>query len=397
MSTENGSGRRALCPDPKTEVDKRVASEVRKREIGSEFAWSEHTGAQTTAAWMRLGEDRCLVFSGRTAIEHVLDDARIKGRALLPSYCCGSMLQPFLDRGISVDFYPVFFGDGLELRCQVPEDCKLLFYCNYFGFHTPFFSRETLERIRRNGGVIVEDITHSLLSENVMHTESDYAVASLRKWFPVLSGGLSVKTRGRFHRSPCLDPEPEFVRLRMRAMREKRAYVDAGYCGDKQSFLRQYAEANRWLAEHYSDRRIDADSGARLRTMDYRAVREQRIRNGNALYSALQDQNAVRFLFRQEQMDCPLFVPVILDRSVRDRIRDMLVAESVYCPIHWPIPDASCASNLYVMELSLVCDQRYQEADMQRIAACLLKCCQAVDVLTDLWDGDYNPGYTCIR
>lgn len=96
--------------------------------------------------------------------------------------------------------------------------------------------------------------------------------------------------------------------------------------------------------------------------------REIRRRNAHVLYQALEGQ--VRFLFTEDRMDCPLFVPVFLPQG-RDELRQRLIRERIYCPVHWPRPKAACSSNLYDAELSLVCDQRYTERDMERMAAVL--------------------------
>ena len=55
-----------------------------------------------------------LVFSGRTAIETVLKELPKAKKALLPSYCCESMIQPFLNAGIEIEFYPVNYIDGFN-------------------------------------------------------------------------------------------------------------------------------------------------------------------------------------------------------------------------------------------------------------------------------------------
>ena len=58
--------------------------------------------------WLPTGSDNTFVFSGRTAIETVLRDIGNQAqKALLPSYCCESMIEPFYKTGIEVAFYPV--------------------------------------------------------------------------------------------------------------------------------------------------------------------------------------------------------------------------------------------------------------------------------------------------
>lgn len=48
------------------------------------------------------------------------------------------------------------------------------------------------------------------------------------------------------------------------------------------------------------------------------------------------------------------------------------MSNNIYCPIHWPIPERIMLNNetrqVYEEELSLICDQRYGNNDMLRIA-----------------------------
>ena len=61
-----------------------------------------------------------------------------------------------------------------------------------------------------------------------------------------------------------------------------------------------------------------------------------------------------------------MIVPIMLKN--RDVIRKKLIDNKIYCPVHWPKP-MGCNSNIYDMELSLVCDQRYDIDDMKRIVS----------------------------
>ena len=94
--------------------------------------------------------------------------------------------------------------------------------------------------------------------------------------------------------------------------------------------------------------------------------RQRRIRQENArvLYEGL--GNRVKFMFPVENMDCPLFVPILLPN--RNEVRAHLTKNEIYCPVHWPKPEG-CDSNIYDLELSLICDQRYGIEDMERIVS----------------------------
>src|SRR5699024_4919437 len=130
--------------------------------------------------------DHKFVFSGRTAIELVLlNEPGIK-RALLPSYCCSSMIEPFEKRNIEISFYNVYYKDGLVIDLEIDKNIDCILWCNYFGFDVVM---PNLVDFTNNGGIIIEDITHSFLSDNNTNMQSHYLVASLRKWTSVISGG----------------------------------------------------------------------------------------------------------------------------------------------------------------------------------------------------------------
>ncbi|MBQ7407155.1 MAG: hypothetical protein IJW11_05290 [Clostridia bacterium] len=319
-------------------------------EIGSEF----HKISTDTGCGMKFPRPGSLVFSGRTAIQTVLARLPHAKSALLPSYCCDSMIEPFRRAGLKISFYEVNKGEfGISFGSFGRSD--LLLWCNYFGFKNEMPDFE---------GIVVEDITHSLFSECPCHNKSDYLVASVRKWLPVSCGGYcSVDA--------MLDSPPaHFLQNKHHAMRLKAEYLREGGAEKKNAFLPMFKESNEWLAAHYTDLGIDADSKEYLNRVDMEKIRQARVRNARILYEGL--QNKVEFLFGEDQMDCPLFVPLIF-RKNRDEIRKKLAENFIYCPVHWPLPKSDCRSNLYNWELSLVCDQRYTENDMDRIVSVLLR------------------------
>ena len=70
--------------------------------------------------------------------------------------------------------------------------------------------------------------------------------------------------------------------------------------------------------------------------------------------------------------EVPLVFPVIAKSSeIRDSVRKHLIDNDIYCPVHWPLPNNmgfDCKALDYSKrELSIVCDQRYDLVDMQRI------------------------------
>ena len=336
-------------------------------EIGSEFH-SIPYGEGTGIVFPKMIRDYSLTFSGRTAIETVLRNSSNIKKALLPSYCCDSMIEPFRRLGIAVSFYGVNYRNGLKIESGKKADVDCVVWCNYFGFNQTMPDFNTF--IKR-GSVLIEDITHSFYSEQQYHEESTYLVASLRKWEPINCGGYCASVSGELKKKPQYNPPNEFVVHKRKAMELKEKYLTGKEPIDKTQFLEDFAKSNSWLAENYTDLTIDRDSEQFLQMANQDEEKKQRIKNARRLYKEIKTGENVSFLFDENEMDCPLFVPIIVRNGKRNAVRKELINRNIYCPIHWPHPQANCESNLYDMELSLVCDQRYTEDDMSAVATAL--------------------------
>ena len=263
------------------------------REIGSEF----HRVLPDSGHGISYPIPGSLVFSGRTAIETVLKEIIGARKAALPSYCCYSMIQPFKNAGIEVEFYPVYFEKGLKIEVDIPENTDIILWCNYFGFTV------SMPDLSEFQGVIIEDITHSLFSERPYHPQSHYLVASLRKWEPINCGGYCSNVNGKIHYEPTISPPFEYIRLKTDAMELKKEYLLDLDKEKKPRFLSMFEESNRWLAENYSGLSIDLWSKAYLSTVDIEEQRQIRRRNAKVLYEGLKEK--AQFLFPIDDMECP--------------------------------------------------------------------------------------------
>lgn len=346
---------------------------IQRKEIGSEFCVGAFPfqAERDCPKWLHYGSDQILTFSGRTAIETVLLDilkeSEIK-TALLPSWCCSSMLEPFQRLHIRIEFYDVFWEEEhsrLKRQINIHRKANILFLCNYFGYGN-HYSKELLKSFKNLGGIIIEDITHSLLQVNPCHTDSDYYVASLRKWGPLVSGGICCKKNGTFASVPRNMPDKEFQLKKTKAMLLKNRYLHGKEAALKEEYMEIFRKCNEEISENYSGCRIDEISMAMLEEWDVLWMRGKRRKNSMRLHSGLKNVGGIEFLYSLKEGDCPIFVPIIC-KTERERLRQRLVEERIYCPVHWSKPSEKCRSNLYELELSLVCDQRYSEEDMQRI------------------------------
>ncbi len=335
------------------------------KEIGSEF-WKEPT------QWVR--SDETLYLSGRTALDAVLRDAMEKRGvrcALLPSYCCESMLAPFARNGLDVRFFDVWPGENGVLCAELPRprERELLLYMKYFGSAR----LSGLDGADLTGwAATAEDMTHTMLSEDYS-SRADYQFESVRKWFAVDGVAVARKRSGRLP-NPAQGPNETFCARRNRAYRLKNAFME-GRSGEKEEFLRLFSEASAVLAADYADRAPRPEAVA-----DLCAFREQEdeirtVRRDNAavLRGLLGDLPGLSFAVDEAAGDTPLFVPVLVKNGRRDTLRRALIEERIYCPVHWPLAPgmeeiSDRAKSVYREELSLVCDQRYDREDMIRAA-----------------------------
>ncbi len=328
------------------------------REIGSEFEWSPPGERK-----LQLPDGVVFTLSGRTALKVALDDIGCRaGRALLPDWCCAAMIAPFRAAGMTVDFYP---ADSAEAP-YIPGDCTVLLRCGYFGY-ADSWTWDTPEDFRSRGGVVIEDVTHSLLSDLPAHPGSDYLVASLRKWGPLLCGGFCRKTEGTLTPPGSAAPPAGFLDLRREAMELKADYLQSGDPALKARFRALFHRSGEWLGQHWQGVSMGVEALDQLTRWDVEEMRRRRRENARFLHGRLAGFDQVRPLYALRPGDCPLFVPVTVPAGGRDAVQRRLAEQGIYCPAHWPRPEQSCRCSLYDTELSLVCDQRYDLGHMARI------------------------------
>ena len=220
-------------------------------EIGSYF-WldeNENKSLNTVIEWLPDMEDSCFTFSGRNAIDIAFQDCvknQIIDAVFAPSYCCSSMLQAFVENGAKVRFYDVGYETG-RFTYRLPE-CRpgtVVLIMNYFGMNIKATHR-VVKDLKNLGAVVIEDITHSLLCGEAVSEDSDYAVASLRKWFPIPTGGWIGKQNGTIDEKPTMDSN-QVVKEKIQAMHDKYDYL-TGKNKSKEGYMTASAKFESDLA-----------------------------------------------------------------------------------------------------------------------------------------------------
>lgn len=343
------------------------------REIGSEF-WHGCTPLtdEGVEAYLPHGFDCRVVLSGRTALELAVRDVldhKTATTAYLPAYCCHTMIEPFLKNGLQVSFYDVVYnGNGLELCFCEDHGCDIVLLMDYFGYTSAQTAR-LMKTQPEQGITVIYDATHSFFCEGMDYRYCDYVIASLRKWLPVNAGFCAKNVP--FSNFPELQHLNEYEQMREQSFLEKAAYMESG-CGDKTAFLQRFAASEELLEKTYSGYTADERSLSVLQGVDVQLLRNARRQNAKRLIDGIHALN-VSWLQTIPQTvaaaDCPLFVPLWVSPEKRAALRSHLIENDIYLPVHWPLSPQhpTEAPEIYHAELSCVCDQRYSEADMDRI------------------------------
>lgn len=336
-------------------------------EIGSYFWLDGKEGKKKGIDWLPTVSDSCFTFSGRNAIDVAIRDILREhqiNKIYAPSYCCVSMLQSFIDRGLKVEFYQISFKNG-KFNYEIPTAGKndVVLIMSYFGLDSPI-AHEVISAVHNKGAIVIEDITHSLLRNEATSGMSDYLVASLRKWFAIPTGGWVGKRNGSLAEKPHMDSNHAVVE-KISGMREKYDYL-MGKIGEKENFLLTQAKFDNDLIHVDRMLKIDDMSLSILEGADVAVAINQRRKNAEVLINGVSGLNICALPDIDLTVDTPLFVPIFLETEQRDSLRKHMIEKGIYCPIHWPEVMGAPAS-VRENELSLICDQRYSEGDMQVI------------------------------
>lgn len=346
------------------------------QEIGSEFQSTSAIVGQNTFCLAPSFADKRFVLSGRTGLAYIADELvkkySVKSIAL-PAYCCASMIYPFLNKGISISFYPMpaslesAAGSHLSTIEKVIGGADAALIMDYFGFVRNFaLSLATLSCAF--GKVLIVDATQTAFSMADTYPLADYIMASYRKWSDILCA--VVYSRDKLS-APNRDVSSgEYVHIWRKAAAIKKQYLSQK-AFDKTEYLQLYDRANCMLSGSYENLTAADDEIARLNAIDSDALIDQRRKNAWHLINAIKSAGLpdLQLVFDHlEERDCPLFVPILVNEQKRNAIRRKLIEKDIYCPAHWPVDTdfPYCRTRYHNCEISLICDQRYGTEDMDR-------------------------------
>lgn len=318
--------------------------------------------------------------SGRSAIITAVRHLGLEGcEVLVPIFSCHSITDAFLSCNCRISYYPIN-RDYLTVNeaelCRLIDNHKpaILYTCPLFGFDTLSSLRNRYGEIQAQGVKVMEDVTHSLLSD-IDSRGADVVVCSLRKWLEIPDGGFIWGLKDfdidQFYQS---HPEDiDIVKNYVEASRLKLEYLTTGNEGLKQVFLPLFYKNNELFNDCGKVCRMSSFSYGILAHADFKRISEQRRENYSYLLSHISNPLVEIIFDSLPEQVVPLYMQVYVHGGMRTPLQQALIKERLYCPVVWHTPSQvlseCCLEDTRFHEdmLSLVIDQRYDLVDMERL------------------------------
>lgn len=350
-------------------------------EIGSNF-WLDpneefhEKPIRTPIQFNCKGNDSVWLSTGRSAIRFVIGAIEkrrpgLKKVAVLPSFTCNTVTEPFLKSGYAVFYYPVekdlrTSSDAI-LQTAIENDASIVLFHRYFGFDTLDGQvNKMCEILHELNKYTIEDCTQCLYSD-IRRSKCDFAVGSIRKWAGTPDGGFAVCRDGEFFSKPQKS-DIELEKSKVEASYAKYRYL-FDHEGEKSEMLDMYRRAENILDNQTEIYAISTTSVKVQSNLNVDNLKRKRRENFKLLESIINSR--VKTVFCLNSQEVPLYFPIIVDE--RSALQKHLVDNAIYAPVVWPKDEQQpmqCegAEYLYKHLLCIPIDQRYDQDDMRRIA-----------------------------
>ena len=352
-----------------------------QREIGSNFWLNPYETLKeypigSPEQFSCQGKDYSWLSTGRSAIRLVIRDIEakrpsIKKIAVLPSFTCDTVFEPFLKAGYDVYYYSVdewlrTTSDSI-LKTVYEHDASIVLFHRFFGFDTLDGQVDKMcEYLRQSGKYSIEDCTQCLYSD-IGRAEADYTIGSIRKWTGTPDGGFAVCRDGLFTQKPYQTDKV------LEAAKVKASYAKYHYLfeqqGEKDNMLAMFRQAEDILDQQTDFFAISETSSKVQSNLNFLDLKIKRRANYSILLNNIHAPIKTLFSVRNEG-NVPLYFPLYVENRLS--LQKHLVQNAIYAPVVWPKSDLQprvCAEaeNAYEHLLCIPIDQRYDEDDMFRI------------------------------
>lgn len=345
------------------------------KEFGSDFHTIGYFYNTGKADLTRIYPNAIYLADGRQCLILVIRQEGWK-RLWVPEYFCYEVLDDVVKyTGVQLVFYKDYPGlNTYGLLNQLPfKEGDALLKMNYFG----------LSECRKEKSIpvpVIEDHSHDLLNRSALFSDADWCIASLRKTLPLAEGGILWSPKGGkiSGELELLSANEKLATKRWKAMDMKAKYL-SDFKGDlaniklKEAFRQLFEETELALSD-LEISALDKRSTDTLSQFDINAWYGQKRKNWSHLTKSLDDK--LNYL-RPMNESCTPFSLILKTQSklMREKLRIGLIQNAVYPAVLWNVPE-TCSKEVRFMSdclLSVHCDGRYSESDMEELAGVINK------------------------
>jgi dTDP-4-amino-4,6-dideoxygalactose transaminase len=298
-------------------------------------------------------------------------------KVLLPALSCESMVYPFRSK-FEIVYYKLnddYTINMVDLNKKISEQ-SIFIYQNYFGIES--INKKTLDGLTNNYDnlIVVKDSTHDFLSKKNESSNNSIDVISIRKWLPLIDGGL-IKMNNYNKKDEVYNniiSDEKYFSLSFQSRFYKELYIKTYNSVFKDMYLEYIQNADK-LLNSKGFYRISNISNNLKDSFDLESISSVRVHNSRILYQQLATLDKIKIL--NVNTDEPLlYLPVIVENQ--SYFQREMAKRGVFLPVIWPLPEdaiGECDVADYTSNhmLAIPIDQRYDEDDMISISNIIIE------------------------
>lgn len=296
-----------------------------------------------------LHNDAIHLNSARSCLEYALKKLNVK-KLYIPEYICGVVEQPL--KRIGVDYGVYSIGDDLRMVDEtVLQDSEYILIVNYFGVMSGYC--EDMSNVYGNKAIF--DYSQAYFDDAPAGGVTFY---SPRKFFGLPDGGLLKGLE-----------DADTTELPTGVSYSRTGHLMARYDAGPEEGYDKYQAAEFSLDEE-GTMRMSRLTKAMLDVVDDEEAMAVRRANFDKLHGALGANNKLKMA---DGVSGPLCYPYYTDD---DTLRGRLIENRIFVPTYWNeipsvVTNRNQADKLAQSIIPIPIDQRYGEAEMQRIIDCI--------------------------
>ena len=283
--------------------------------------------------------------TARNCFEYVLRIRHYK-KVYIPYYTCEVMLEPINKLGLQYEFYQI--NELLEPTVlPLLKSNESFLYTNYFGL-----KQGCVKRLAANyGNQLIVDNSQAFFAKPIDGIDTFY---SARKFFGVADGAYLYTDKKM---DVKLEQDVSYERM-SHLLKRADIGAEAGYM--------DFRENDDSLCNQ-DIKRMSKLTESILSSIDYKTISQKRRLNYAFLNDALGESNLIHLNLDDESV--PMIYPYLTSDST---LKQKLIENKIFVATYWPNVFNWVTPNgiEYKLANCLVCipvDQRYEDADMERI------------------------------